>query len=321
MLKNKSILITGAAGFIGSHLFEKLIQESNFITIIDNFNDYYPGKKEQLERIIELYASSKDYHLIKGDLLNQSTFNNINSEIDICFHLAAQAGVRYSIEHAAEVMNNNIVSTVNVFEYALDNNIGKVIYSSSSSVYGNPIYTPLDEEHPKNPISPYAVSKLFGEIYADYYYREYNLPITSLRFYTVYGPRGRPDMAIRKFINLIQKDEEINIFGNGEQIRDFTYVSDIIDGLILAAEKKISSGEIFNLGCSNPISVNQLVDKIYTIANKPKKVKYVEKQKGDVNITHSNIEKVKKMLNYQPKIKIDEGLIRQYNWQKKYESI
>ncbi|MCK4236306.1 MAG: GDP-mannose 4,6-dehydratase [Candidatus Krumholzibacteria bacterium] len=310
-------LITGGAGFIGSHLSELLLQEDNFVIIIDNFNNYYHGKEEQLEDITKGYEISKDYDLIKGDLLNNSIYKKIDYEIEYIFHLAAQAGVRYSIENVAEVTNNNIVSTVNIFEYALKSNIQKVVFASSSSVYGNPIYTPLNEVHPKNPISPYAVSKLCGEVYADLYFREYNLPVTSLRFYTVYGPRGRPDMAIRKFFNLILQDKQITIYGDGEQLRDFTYVSDIVNGLILSAEKKESEGEVFNLGCSNPIKVNNLVDKMYYIVNKPKKVKYIEKQQGDVDITYSNTEKAKKILGYYPQVNIDEGLRKTYEWQKK----
>jgi nucleoside-diphosphate-sugar epimerase len=304
MIKNKNILITGGAGFIGTHLFEKLIQEDNYIIIIDNFNDYYLGKEEQLREITKEYEISKNYDLIKSDLLNKKIYNEIDCDIDIIFHLAAQAGVRYSIENASEVTNNNIISTVNIFEYSLQNRVKKVVFASSSSVYGNPI-------------SPYAVSKLVGEIYADYYYREYNLPITSLRFYTVYGPRGRPDMAIRKFFNLILQDQEINIYGNGEQLRDFTFVSDIVNGLILSAELKVSSGEVFNLGASNPININKLVEKMYNLAEKQKRVKYIEKQQGDVDITYSNTDKAKKILNYHPQINIDEGLRITFEWQKK----
>ena len=315
MIKNKNLLITGGAGFIGTNLFETLIEEDNFILVIDNFNDYYSGKVEGLAEVTENYKISKDYDLIRGDLLDKSIYNRINCEIDIIFHLAAQAGVRYSIQNAAEVTNNNIVSTINTFEYALHNQVKKVVFASTSSVYGNPLYTPLDEEHPKNPISPYSVSKLCGEIYADYYYREYGLPITSLRFYTVYGPRGRPDMAIRKFFNLMLQDKQIIIYGDGEQLRDFTYISDIVSGLILAGESNKSSGEVFNLGYSNPISVNNLVDKMYSIVSKPKNIQNIEKQKGDVDITYSNIEKAEKMLGYHPRINIDEGLQKTYEWQ------
>ena len=316
MIKNKSILITGAAGFIGTHLFETLIKEDNYIIAIDNFNDYYSGKEKRFEDITKDYAVSKNYRLIKANLIDSSIYNEINCSVDFIFHLAAQAGVRYSIDHSAEVTNNNIISTVNIFEYGFKNNVTKIVYASSSSVYGNPLYTPVDEDHPKNPISPYAVSKLAGEIYADLYFREYNLPISSLRFYTVYGPKGRPDMAIRKFFNLILQDREILIYGDGEQLRDFTYVSDIVDGLILAAGKKEANGDIFNLGCSNPIKVNDLVSKMYIIAEKSKKVRYTEKQQGDVEVTHSNTEKAKKMLNFHPKIDIDEGLRKTFNWQR-----
>ncbi|MBD3201956.1 MAG: NAD-dependent epimerase/dehydratase family protein [Candidatus Lokiarchaeota archaeon] len=317
MLKNKNILITGGAGFIGSNLFERLIEEDNFIIIIDNFNDYYSGKEKRFNQLTESLQINKDFDLIKGNLINKNIFKNIEIEIDVIFHLAAQAGVRYSIENALEVSNNNIISTVNVLEYAINHSVGKVVNASSSSVYGNPIYTPVNEEHPKNPISPYAVSKLCGEQYVDYYSREYELPCSSLRFYTVYGPRGRPDMAIRKFINLILDGKEIKIYGDGKQIRDFTYVSDIVDGLILAAENKKAYGEIFNLGCSDPISVNKLVDKIYKIIDSERNIQYVETKKGDVDATYSDITKAQEMLNFKPKIHIDEGLKRTYNWQLK----
>jgi nucleoside-diphosphate-sugar epimerase len=316
MLTDKTILITGAAGFIGSNLTEYLLKNNNFCILIDNFNEYYSGKEKQLKEILKDYDNKKDYTLIKADLLNKAIFNDLNNNIEIIFHLAAQAGVRYSIENAAEITNNNIVSTVNTFEYAKEKKIGKVVFASSSSVYGNPIYTPVDEKHPKNPISPYAVSKLCCEEYADYYYREYNLPITSLRFYTVFGPNGRPDMAIRKFFDLILKNVTIPIYGDGEQMRDFTYISNILDGLILAAENEKANGEVFNLGCSDPIKVNDLVDKMYEIANKQKKIKYTNKKKGDVNITYSDISKARKILGYTPKIHIDEGLQMTYQWQK-----
>ncbi|MCK4286098.1 MAG: NAD-dependent epimerase/dehydratase family protein, partial [Candidatus Lokiarchaeota archaeon] len=254
--------------------------------------------------------------LIRGDLADYSILTNATSNIDIIFHLAAIPGVRISIQNAPKVTKNNILSTVNVFEKALKSDVEKVVIASSSSVYGNPIYTPVDENHPKSPISPYAVSKLCCEMYADYYFREYNLPVTSLRFYTVYGPRGRPDMAIRIFFSKIMKNDPIKIFGDGSQIRDFTYISDIVDGLILASEIKQSSGEIFNLGCSNPIELNQLIEKIYEIADRPRNTQYLEKQQGDVKITSSKIDKARKILGFDPKVNIDEGLKKTYEWQK-----
>lgn len=315
MIKNQNVLITGGAGFIGSHLFERLIEKDNFALILDNFSSPYSDNEKIISEITKNYEINKDYEVIKGDLVDNSILTNIDYDIDIIFHLAAIPGVRYSIKNAAEVTNNNIISTVNIFEYALSKNVKKVVFASSSSIYGNPLYTPVDENHPKNPISPYAVSKLSCEHYADYYFREFELSVTSLRFYTVYGPRGRPDMAIRIFINNILHDKPIKIFGDGEQIRDFTFISDIVDGLILAAENDQSSGEIFNLGCSNPVTINHLVDKIYEIAEKPKDVRYLEKQKGDVKVTHSKIEKAQRMLQFNPKVNIDEGLIKTYEWQ------
>ncbi len=314
MIKNKNILITGGAGFIGSHLVENLLRHENYIVIIDNFNDYYAGKEENIKEVTKNYEKSKNYDIIQGDLLDLSVYQQINCDIEIIFHIAAIPGVRYSIQNAEKVTRNNISGSINIFEYAMKNNVKKIVFSSSSSVYGNPIFTPVEENHPKNPISPYAVSKLCNELHADYYFRENNLPITSLRFYTVYGPRGRPDMAIRKFFNKIIQNQPINIYGDGKQLRDFTYISDIVNGIILAGESKNSMGEIFNLGCSSPISVNQLVDKMYSVANKPKNVKYIGKQKGDVEITYADIMKAKKILGFRPQINIDEGLQKTYDW-------
>ena len=318
MIKNGKVLVTGGAGFIGINLCQKLLQEGNLIVLMDNFNQYYDGKEERLQEVLNQFEEDKSYFVYNKDVVNPTVFNQIDYDFDYIFHLAAQPGVRYSIQNPVEVTRNNIESSVNVFEYACKISPIKVIYASSSSVYGNPIYTPLDEEHPKNPISPYAVSKLAGEIYADYYFREKKLPITSLRFYTVYGPRGRPDMAIRKFFNLMLQDKEIMIYGDGEQLRDFTYISDIVNGLILAAENPNSAGEIFNLGCSNPIKVIDLVSKMYEITGGKHQLKFVEKQEGDVDVTHSDITKAKKILNYSPKVYIDEGLHKTFEWQSKF---
>jgi UDP-glucose 4-epimerase len=316
MINNKSIMITGAAGFIGSHLTEILLKHNNFLVLIDNFNDYYLGKEEQLQKILNNYEKNKEYELLRADLVENSTFNKVNHEVDYIFHLAAQAGVRYSIDNASEVSFNNIIGTVNIFEYASNlDSVRKIVYASSSSVYGNPLYTPINEDHPKNPISPYAVSKLCGENYADLYFKEYNLPITSLRFYTVYGPRSRPDMAIRTFFSHMLENKQILIYGDGTQKRDFTYVSDIINGLILAGENDKSSGEAFNIGGSNPISVIELVNKMYKIAKVEKKIRFVDIQKGDVSVTHSDISKARKILNFNPKVSIEVGLESQLEWQ------
>ena len=268
MIKNKVVMVSGGAGFIGSHIVEKLLASDNFVFIFDNFNEYYTGKDKTVELITQNYTKDKHFKVIRRDLTEEAAFDDIDKEIDIIFNLAAQPGVRFSIDHVQEVSKNNIICTVNILEYALKTGIEKVINASSSSVYGNPIYTPLDEEHPKAPISPYAVSKLCGELYCDYYYREYGLNTSSLRFYTVYGPRGRPDMAIRKFFELMLRNKEITIYGDGTQLRDYTYVSDIVNGLILAAESSKSSGEVFNLGYSNPISVLELVSKMYALSGK-----------------------------------------------------
>jgi len=315
MLKHKKVLITGAAGFIGSSLTKILLEHSNFVILVDNFNDYYSGKEEKLNAILKNYQRQKEYILIKENILNSKLYDKLDRNLDCIFHLAAQPGVRYSIKHASEVSNTNINGTINLLEFAKNlDDLQRFVFASSSSIYGNPIYTPCDEDHPKNPISPYAISKLAAEIYTNYYFKQFEIPITILRFYTVYGPNGRPDMAIAKFFNHILQEEPISIYGTGEQLRDFTYISDIINGMILASEVKEAVGESFNLGYSNPISVNNLVDMIYDITNAQKNVRYEEKRMGDVDITHSKIEKAKKILQYRPEINIQEGLNKYYAW-------
>lgn len=320
-MNKRNILITGGAGFIGSHLAEKLLRTNNYVLIIDNFREHREEKRHQLQHILENYQEGIDFNIIEGSLLNPEIFEKIEKNIDIIFHLAAIAGVRYSLLNPTVITENNICSTVNIFEYSRRCGKKKVVFASSSSVYGNPIYTPVDEDHPKTPISPYAVSKLACESYCDYYFREYSIPSTWLRFYTVYGPWGRKDMAIRKFIERVLNGEEIVIYGDGEQLRDFTYISDIVDGLILAAENEDADGEAFNLGCGNPISVNELVNKIYSIADRPKNVKYIDAKKGDVRVTHSDITKAQKKLGFSPKVNIYQGIKNTFEWEKEYLSM
>ncbi len=315
MLKNKKIIITGAAGFIGSYLTKALLEQNNYLILVDNFNDYYSGKEDRLNAILENYESKKDYILLKEDILNPKLYKKLDPEIDYIFHLAAQANVRHSIKYASEVSNTNIIGTINLLEFTKKiKDLRRFIFASSSSVYGNPLYTPCDEDHPKNPISPYAISKLAGEIYTNYYYNQFQIPITNLRFYTVYGPNGRPDMAIGKFFNLMLQNKPLTVYGTGEQLRDFTYISDIISGMILSSENEKAVGEPFNLGYSTPISVNELVDIMYEFTGVQRNIRYEKPQMGDVEITHSKIEKAKKILNYHPKISIHEGLKKYYAW-------
>jgi UDP-glucose 4-epimerase len=315
MLTNKKILITGAAGFIGSYLAKALLEHHNYLILVDNFNEYYSGKEDRLNAVLEDYQSKKDFILLKEDILDPKLYEKLDQNIEYIFHLAAQANVRHSIKHASEVSKTNIIGTVNLLEFAKQiKDLKRFVFASSSSVYGNPLYTPCDENHPKNPISPYAISKLTSEIYTNYYYNQFHIPITNLRFYTVYGPNGRPDMAIGKFFNLMLQNKPITIYGTGKQLRDFTYISDIISGIILSSEKENAIGESFNLGFSDPISVNELVDIMYNLTGIKKNIHFEKPQIGDVDITHSKIEKAKKILGYNPKVNISQGLKNYYAW-------
>ncbi|HDD46091.1 MAG TPA: NAD-dependent epimerase/dehydratase family protein [Candidatus Aenigmarchaeota archaeon] len=306
------ILISGVAGFIGSNLAGKLLEKGNVIVGIDNFDPYY-SKEIKKENIAHL-SKSKNFIFYEGDIRNERFLRKVFKEhsIEAVIHIAARAGVRASIKDPYLYNDVNINGTLNLLCAAVGS-VKKFIYASSSSVYGNPIYLPIDEKHPTNPISPYGITKLAGEKYCLFFDKTYGLKSTCLRFFTVYGPGQRPDEAIHKFTRLAFEDKPIKIYGDGNQTRDFTYIDDIVSGTILALNKNIH-GEVFNLGYGKRISVNELVDLIERYSGKRIKREYVDKAAGDVSDTWANIEKAKEMLGYEPKISIEEGVKKFIEW-------
>ena len=299
-------LVTGCAGFIGSHLVDKLLEQGYKVTGIDCFTDYY--HREIKEANISNALDHNNFKLIEEDILNMDKF----PEPDYVFHLAAQAGVRASWGKSFEIYTrNNIEATQKLLEFYKDRAIKKFVYASSSSVYGD-AELPMREESLLKPVSPYGVTKLAGENLCYLYYKNYGVPIVSLRYFTVYGPRQRPDMAIHKFVKAILNNEEITVFGDGTQTRDFTYVDDAVEANILAAESG-SVGEVFNIGGGSRISVNDLINEIEKFVGKRARVKYVEKQKGDVRDTLADTSIVKN-LGWDPKVDIKEGLKRFVGW-------
>lgn len=310
-----NILVTGGAGFIGSHLIEKLLKENFNIVCFDNFCDYYDPviKKGNINK----FLSNKYFRLVVTDVRNKKKLEQVfkKYKFDNVIHLAAQPGVRLSLQKPSLYFDVNINGTLNILDMCRDYQVKSLIYASSSSVYGNTPQIPFTEVAQLSPISPYGVSKQATELLCHSYNRLYHLPITILRFFTVYGPRQRPDMAIYKFTKLIEKDKEINLYGKGRTKRDYTYISDIIDGIYSALDKNFNF-EIINLGNSQPIVLSQIISLLEKNLNKKANIKYYPEQIGDPSITFADISKAKKLLNYHPKVKIGEGIKRFIDWYK-----
>ncbi len=311
----KMILVTGGAGFIGSHLTERLLQEGHSVKVLDNFDDYYPPeiKQKNLTKCME----NPNFELITGDVRDKETVQKAMEGVDAVIHEAAQAGVRVSVENPEKTVSVNMDGMLNVLVAAKDAKVKKFVFVSSSSVYGKTHYLPYDEKHPTEPISPYGVTKVAGEGMCRVFSELYGMEIPMLRYFTVYGPRVRPDLAINKFFKKAMKNEKIEIYGDGSKTRDFTYVGDIVEGTILALEKGKTGP--YNLGGGNRISVKELAEKIVQIAGSSSELTYTEDQAGDVIDTLSDATKAKEELGWEPKMKIDEGLRNYYEWIKERE--
>ncbi len=300
-------LVTGCAGFIGSHVVDALLKKGHEVIGIDCFTDYYP--REIKERNIEHALHDGRFTLIENDLALMDAY----PEVDYVFHLAAQAGVRASWGRTFDVyVHNNIQATQRLLEFYKGTSLKKFVYSSSSSIYGD-ARLPMTEESLPRPVSPYGVSKLAGENLCYLYYKNYGVPTISLRYFTVYGPRLRPDLAINKFVDAIMNGREIVVYGDGTQTRDFTFVGDVVRANILAAESDVA-GEAFNIGGGHRISVNGLIGLMEKMLRKKARVIHVEKQKGDVENTWADVSKAGSILSWQPRVGISEGLSMYINW-------
>ena len=306
-----NILVTGCAGFIGSNLTLKLIeQRDNFVIGIDNFDDFYPRKIK--EKNIAEFKDCKKFKLYEYDIRNIENFEYLfkHYKIDKVIHLAAKAGVRESIKNPEVFQDVNINGTKNLLEAMHKNNVSDLVFASSSSVYGNAKFEFLSENIQNlKPISPYAETKLECEKIIKEYTDKFNINAVALRFFTVYGPHQRPDLAIRKFIDKILKDEEITIFGDGYTSRDYTYIDDTVNGIIAATNLK-TKYDIINVGAGNTILLKDMVLKIEKELNKKNKIKYDVMQQGDVFRTQSDIKKAERLLMWKPKVSFDEGLHR-----------
>lgn len=311
---NESIIVTGGAGFIGSHVCEALVSKGENVVCIDNFNDYYNPEikekniKEMNERLVLYKADITDIEKLRAIFKKHS--------IKAIIHLAARGGVRPSIENPFIYEKVNINGTLNLLELAKEFNVKKFVFGSSSSVYGKNKKTPFSEDDVvEDQVSPYAFTKKAGELLCRTYSNLYGISIACLRFFTVYGPRGRPDMAIYKFTKMIDQDKEIEMYGDGSSKRDYTCITDIVDGILAVLEKEFKF-EIINLGGGNPVELRQMISLIEKELGKKAAIKQTEMQKGDVDITYADISKAEKMLDYKPKVKIEQGINLFVKWYK-----
>lgn len=303
-----SALVTGVSGFIGSHVAEALAKDWNVIGI-DCFTDFYSRKVK--ERNLAKLMNDKNFRFIEADLLEVDLRK---MDIDFVFHQAGQPGVIDSWGENFEIYaRNNILATQRLLESFKNTDLKKFIFASSSSVYGDTVHLPTIEEYLPRPFSPYGVTKLAAENLCYLYWRNYGVPTVALRYFTVYGPRQRPDMAISTFVKAILNDNEISIYGDGKQTRDLTYVSDVVQANIAASESNIE-GETFNIAGGSRISVNALVSLLEKIIGKESRKRYSPRRKGDVENTWACIDRARKILNYRPKVTIEEGLKKYVKW-------
>jgi UDP-glucose 4-epimerase len=307
------ILITGGAGFIGSHLAEKLAQLEHEAVILDNLDPYYPvGIKK---KNIEIVLKNKNCSFVNGDILDDEQLDNIvKNGINFIFHEAAQPGVRASVEDPLKPNEVNVKGTLNVLEAARKGEVERVINASSSSVYGKVKYLPFDEKHPTQPLSPYGVSKMVAEHYCRLYNDLYGLPTVSLRYFTVYGPRMRPDLAIPIFTRALLGGKQPTIFGDGEQTRDLTYIEDIVAANVNLLGTNKADGEVLNIGGGKRVTVNQLFENLKRLTGRNIEPIYGEEIKGDAKHTLSNIEKARQLIDYEPTTSIEDGLENFVEW-------
>ena len=312
----RNILVTGGAGFIGSHLVERLLAEGIWqISVVDNFNGFY---SPQIKRAnIEKYSDSPDFSLYEVDICRRENLRRAFAEnkFDAIVHLAAWAGVRPSLENPAIYVQTNVDGTLNLLDLAREYGVKQFVFGSSSSVYGINCKVPFSEEDKiSKPISPYAATKAAGELLCHTYSHLYDIRTICLRFFTVYGARQRPDLAIHKFSRLIWGDKPIPMFGDGTTRRDYTYIDDIIEGVRAAIDYDKSDYEIFNLGESQTIELKYLIELLEKNLGKKAFIEKKPMQPGDVPVTYADISKAKELLNYNPQTKIEDGIPKFTNW-------
>jgi UDP-glucose 4-epimerase len=308
--QDKRVLVSGGAGFIGSHLVDLLVEKGANVTVIDNLKD---GKIENLEK------SKNKIYFKKMDIRDYKGLREVikERESEIIFHFAANANVPYSVEDPKYDFETNALGTFNLLKSCMDNNVEKIIYASSSAVYGEPEYTPIDEKHPLNPISPYGASKLAGEKLGFTYYHTYGIPFVSMRIFNTYGPRQRRYVMYDFLKKLRENPNKLEVLGTGEQMRDYCFVMDMANAFILAGENGNAVGEAFNVAGGNPISIKELAELIVKIMGLEGKTKiyYTGRSwKGDITNLIADISKIREVLGFKPKTGLEEGIFKLKDW-------
>ncbi len=317
------ILVTGAAGFIGFHLAKRLLERGDEIVGIDNMNDYYTPKLKEA-RLAQI-VNHPSFKFIKGDIADRELMPRLfeDEKFDKVVNLAAQAGVRYSIENPFAYVDSNLVGFANILECCRHNGTKHLVYASSSSVYGGNKKVPFSEEDKvDNPVSLYAATKKANELMASCYTKLYGFPATGLRFFTVYGPWGRPDMAPILFATAIRDGKPIKVFNNGDMMRDFTYVDDIVEGIIRVLDSKGNEtpkeGEtlhaVYNIGCSNPVKLMDFIDTIEEAMGKKAEKIMMPMQPGDVYQTYADTTRLEQDMGYKPHVSLKEGIGEFIGW-------
>ena len=316
----KTYFITGGAGFIGSSLTKELLKQGNKVVTIDNFCDFYDPKIK--EHNIKEFEGVENYKLYRNDIRDKEAIKKIfdENEIDVIMHLAAMAGVRPSIENPILYQEVNCMGTQNILEEMKAHNIKNLVMASSSSVYGNCKEVPFREDMIVDfAISPYAATKKANEVMTHVYHQLFDMNVIMLRFFTVYGPKQRPDLAINKFTRLMLQDKEIPMFGDGTTSRDYTYIDDIVDGIIKACDYCMNNNNVFeilNLGNSAPVSLLEMINTIAKAVEKEAKIKQLPMQLGDVERTYADVSKANKLIGYEPKTSFEQGIKNFVEWYK-----
>jgi len=308
------VLVTGAAGFIGSHLTERLLALGVRVVGVDNFCDFYdPAIKR---RNLATALASGGFELVEADIRDAAAMDATvaRTRPGAIVHIAAMAGVRPSIQRPRLYSEVNLDGTVSLLDAAARHGVERFVFASSSSVYGNNPKVPFAEDDPvDHPISPYAATKRAGELLCHSWHHLYRLPVACLRFFTVFGPRQRPDLAISKFLRMVRDGEDLPVFGDGSTSRDYTYVDDIVDG-VLAAMQRIEGFRIYNLGGSSPHSLTELIDTVGRVTGIAPRLKRLPMQAGDVERTFADVRRAADELGYAPKVSLEEGIARQWAW-------
>jgi UDP-glucuronate 4-epimerase len=323
---NKPTLITGSAGFIGFHACLKLLKEGKHVVGIDNINDYYDVnlKKSRLE----ILNSHSNFHFEKIDLVENNLIQDLFEKFDFptVIHLAAQAGVRYSITNPHAYINSNIMGFTNILEACRHSNIKHLVYASSSSVYGSNTKMPFSiTDNVDHPVSLYAATKKSNELMAHTYSHLYGIPTTGLRFFTVYGPWGRPDMAYFLFTKAILENKPIQVFNHGQMKRDFTYIDDIVEGVIRVSEQVPFSEtvpyKLYNIGNDQPVELGHMIEVLEALLGKKAEKEFLPMQDGDVSATWANIDALKEAVNFAPNTSIEKGLEKFVKWYREFYKI